>query len=199
MKIEVPGPAGPIEAELDDANDGSGSFAVLCHPHPQYGGTMHDAVLSVLGRVLAGAGVRCLRFNFRGVGGSAGAHDGKGGEVEDLLAVERWLRQEHGPASLILGGYSFGAAVAWQALTSLAPPDQMILIAPPVSFMPFDRRPVGFRLDVFAGDADQFVDANALDVLGDAGIHIIPGADHFFSGKWSDLAAGIEQVLQPAG
>ena len=135
---------------------------------------------------------------------------GHGGGLDDVRtsersssrtidAVERWLRQEHSPAHLILGGYSFGAAVAWQALTSLAPPDQMILIAPPVSFMPSTRRPVGFRLDVFAGDADQFVDAAALNVLGDAGIHIIPGADHFFGGKWGDLAAGIEQVLQPAG
>ncbi len=75
----------------------------------------------------------------------------------------------------------------------------MILIAPPVGMMPFAPQPVAFRLDVFAGDADQFVDADALEVLGDAGIHIIPGADHFFSGRWSELATGIEDALQPAG
>jgi alpha/beta superfamily hydrolase len=196
MKVDIPGPAGLIEARLDDGNDGSQAFAVLCHPHPQYGGTMDDAVLSVLARVLAGAGVRCLRFNFRGVGASAGTHDGKGGEVEDLLAVESWLREEHSPGHLTLGGYSFGAAVVWQALTSLSPPDRMILVAPPVGLMPFARQPVSFGLDVFAGDADQFVDAAALEALSDARIHVIPGADHFFSGKWGDLAAGIEQALQ---
>lgn len=199
MMIEISGPAGPIEARLDDAKNASDAFAVLWHPHPQYGGTMDDAVLSVLGRVLAGTGVRCLRFNFRGVGASAGTHDGRGGEVEDLLAVERWLRQEHGPAHLTLGGYSFGAAVVWQALTTLASPDRMILIAPPVGMMPFAPQQVAFKLDVFAGDSDEFVDADALEALGNARIHIIPGADHFFSGRWSELATGIEDALQQAG
>ncbi|NIP14737.1 MAG: alpha/beta fold hydrolase [Pseudomonadales bacterium] len=198
MKIAIPGPAGPIEADLDDANDTSRAVAVLCHPHPQYGGNMEDAVLSVLARVLSTSGVRCLRFNFRGVGASAGRHDGQGGEADDLRAVEQWLRREHAPDSLILGGYSFGAGVIWQALADLTPPDRVILIAPPVKFMPFPEQPVTFPVDVLAGDADQFVDATALEALNPSGVHVIAGADHFFSGKWGDLAARIEQVLQPA-
>ncbi len=196
MNISIPGPAGPIEAHLDDANEASGAFAVLCHPHPQYGGTMDDAVLSVLARGLTGAGVRCLRFNFRGVGASAGTHDGKGGEVDDLLAAVNWLRKEHLPENLILGGYSFGAGVVWQALARINPPDRVILVAPPLRFMPFAPQPVDFPLDVFAGDADTFVDAAALADLKGARAHVIADADHFFSGKWRDLAAGIEAALQ---
>ena len=195
MLIDVPGPAGALEARLSDSSPADGHYAVLCHPHPQYGGDMNDTVLDILARVLERNGTACLRFNFRGVGGSEGSHDGKGGEVDDVLATVAWLQAEHAPMKLILGGYSFGASMVWQALEKLDTPDRVLLIAPPVAMMDFASQEVNCPVDVFAGDADQYVDPEALAAWQGISAHVIDGADHFFSGKWDRLEAEIAAVL----
>ena len=105
MLIDVPGPMGVLEAQLSGTPSADGQYAVLCHPHPQFGGTMHDPVLDRLAAALERRGVACLRFNFRGVGASAGEHDGAGGEVDDLLAAVALVQAEYTPKTLILGGY----------------------------------------------------------------------------------------------
>jgi alpha/beta superfamily hydrolase len=216
--LNIPSPAGSLEALYEPGFDGGsasataagGVCAVLCHPHPLYGGNMHDGVLDCVANVLRRAGVGCLRFNFRGVGASSGAHDGGAGEVDDLLAAIAWLRTNDRATDrandranqnvdrLWLGGYSFGAYVAWQSLARGASPERVLLVAPPVGRMPFTEQSPGCRVDVFAGDQDEFVDQAALTAWQGVHTHVIAGADHFFSsppGAWEALGREVARAI----
>ena len=191
----VAGPAGALETRLTRPEAPSGGTALLCHPHPQYGGNMNDAVLDVLARELLARGVTVARFNFRGVGRSEGRYDGQGGEAGDVRAMLDWLEAEHGPDAPILGGYSFGAAMAWQACQAGATPSRVLLIAPPVGMMPFEGAPLDCPVAVFAGDQDEFIDAEVLARWQGPEISIIQGANHFFSGRWDQLGAAIRSQI----
>ncbi|MCZ6710176.1 MAG: alpha/beta fold hydrolase [Gammaproteobacteria bacterium] len=195
MLIDVPGPAGVLEAQLSEPPSTGGQYAVLCHPHPQFGGTMHDTVLDILAGALERRGVACLRFNFRGVGASAGEHDGAGGEVDDVLAAVALLQAEYEPTALTLGGYSFGASMVWQALDKLDTPERVLLVAPPVGVMEFNARELDCPVEVFVGDQDQYVEQRALDEWRGVRAHVIGGADHFFSGRWEALDAALNAAL----
>ena len=200
----IPGPAGHIQAMLDDAHTPGENIsntkaqhicAILCHPHPQYGGSMLDGVLQTAVDVLLQHGIDTLRFNFRGVGQSAGMFDQGRGETEDLLAVHDYVQKERAPHATWWFGYSFGAAMIWQALQHSAP-QRALLIAPPVGMMAFnpvakDVPPVA----AVAGDADSYVNIEALQALANTDVHIIPGADHFFSGCHDKLTQTIEQLF----
>lgn len=192
-QITIPGPAGALEARHDGEEDNG--IAVLCHPHPLYGGSMDDGVLAVLADVLHAHGIATLRFNFRGVGRSEGRHDGSGGEVDDLRAAIAWAREAHPDAPLLLGGYSFGASTLCQLLAGAGAPsvERVLLIAPPVGNLPAPEP--GQPTDVFVGDADAFVDPSALAEWHRASIHTLPGADHFFAGEWQALAQAIHGAL----
>jgi alpha/beta superfamily hydrolase len=113
----LPGPAGRLEALLEEPEDSSGSLdgprlcAVLCHPHPLFGGTMHNKVVYRMARGLRRAGIGVLRFNFRGVGASEGVHANSIGEVEDAQAALEWLRARFPETGYALAGFSFGARV----------------------------------------------------------------------------------------
>jgi alpha/beta superfamily hydrolase len=113
----LPGPAGKLEAlleepeDLSDSLDGPRLCAVICHPHPLFGGTMHNKVVYRMARGLRRAGLAVLRFNFRGVGASEGAHANSIGEVEDARAALEWLRSRYPQAGYALAGFSFGARV----------------------------------------------------------------------------------------
>ena len=120
--VNVEGPAGQLEVRVDGDSPGN-IGAVLCHPHPLYGGSMDDMVLEAMSRPLLDAGFQVARFNFRGVGHSEGQHDDGKGEVDDVLAVVAWMR-EQGVEKVILGGYSFGAVVALSAC-HLANPEKL--------------------------------------------------------------------------
>ncbi len=213
--MQVPGPAGTLEVAIDEAAGTDGRYAILCHPHPQYGGSMHDAVLDCLAQALRDSGVRCLRFNFRGVGLSEGAHSGAregaqqaaregvhsgardsdAGEVADLCAIAEWLYQEHSPRTLMLGGYSFGANIVWQALAGGLAAERVLLVAPPLGAMQFAEFTPACPVDVFAGDADQFIDAAALAAWRGVALHRLSGADHFFNGQWDFLRQTIALAL----
>lgn len=195
-RLSLTGPAGAIEAELTGGE--SGPVAVLCHPHPLYGGSMHDAVLDTVARVLSRNGITALRFNFRGVGASAGRHDGGSGEVDDLRAVLGWLAATHPDRPRLLGGYSFGAAVTCALLADpeTAGIERALLVAPPVGRLPVTEPDGRVPVDVFAGDADPFVDIGVLSGWRHARIHPIAGADHFFNGAWSDLEQAIGAALE---
>lgn len=192
--MDIPGPAGALEAQLDRSPAASGRFAVLCHPHPQYGGSMHDAVLDILAGALLADGVCCLRFNFRGVGASEGRSSGGSAEAEDLLAAAAWLRAEHAPDELWLGGYSFGASIVWQAAAAIDA-QRLLLIAPPVGLMQFSDQDLQARIDVFAGDRDDYVDFARLNTLKGATVHQLAGADHFFMGFQDQLRAQIATAI----
>ncbi len=192
--VTIAGPAGPLEAIV--APSQSGRWAVLCHPHSLYGGSMHDAVLDVVDDALAAKGCGRVRFNFRGVGTSAGRFDDGAGETEDLLAVCAWLAAEHAPATLWLAGYSFGASVAWRAHSRLANVERLILVAPPNAMLNLDDgvRPA-MPVTVIAGDADPYCALAAFEAAPDAfDVRPIAGADHFFAGQWDALAAALADL-----
>jgi uncharacterized protein len=200
--LNIPGPAGSLEAWLEQPTapcPGSSRAAVLCHPHPLYGGTMHDGVLDVVAQSLLGAGVSCLRFNFRGTGASTGSHSGGPGEREDLGAAIAWVRAELAPHAVWLAGYSFGASVVWDYLVAEGAPtahiERALLIAPPNAAMSFAPGDPGCPVDAIAGSADHFVDAAALTGLTAVTPHILGGADHFFSGDSRTLAQTLARVI----
>lgn len=193
--LALDGPAGPLEARYDAAAGTPGAQAVLCHPHPRYGGSMHDAVLAILADALLDAGIGVLRFNFRGVGASAGRHDDGVGEVADLLAAADWLVATHPEARLWAGGYSFGAWVAWQALDRGLAPQRTLLVAPPVGALQFPSRPGETATDVVIGSRDDFADPNALEAWSGVTLHRIDGADHFFNGHHDELARALREII----
>jgi uncharacterized protein len=195
IDVNIPGPSGPLEAVLSRPVRAAGTAAVLCHPHPLYGGTMHDAVLECLARVLVDTGVTCLRFNFRGVGASAGRFSGGAGELDDLAAAVDWIAREERPARLWLGGYSFGAHVVWQAAGRALAAERMLLVAPPNGAMAFAAQRPPCPVDAFFGSADAFVDAEGLAALPGVTAHVVLGADHFFTGVLDELEARIRSAI----
>ena len=191
----ISGPAGALEARVEAG--GSDRWAILCHPHPLYGGSMHDAVLDTVATVLAEQDIGRVRFNFRGVGASDGQYDGGRGEADDLVAVRDWLAAEHAPEELWVCGYSFGSNVVWRARTRIPEARRTLLIAPPVGAMEFTppNDAEAATVTVVAGDRDAFVDLDALrQWSGERGeVRIVAGADHFFAGRWDALAAVLRE------
>ena len=193
--IFIEGPAGPLEASFEGGN---GAAAVLAHPHPQMGGTMHDAVLDTAARQLLERDIACLRFNFRGAGASAGQYDNGDGERDDLRAALQWLTaQAEGPLTFV--GYSFGSWVGTRVIEEdAADLAHVMLIAPPIGMMSYPDLATSAQIDVFAGTADQYVDLDAARTWADrngATVHSIEGADHFFGGHWDALGAAIAGAL----
>lgn len=165
--------------------------AVVCHPHPLYGGSMDLPLLRTLAACLAAAGCAVLRFNFRGVGESAGAWSDGPGEVADLAAAVAAARAEFPARPLGLAGWSFGALVAlnWQSATKGGEP--LVGIAPPARIGPGLALPdpaslAPARRLLLVGSRDQFADTGALEayagVVG-AEVRVLPGSDHFFFGR----------------
>ncbi len=128
------GPAGALEciADVPEPEVERPGTIVLCHPHPQHGGTMHNKVVTILERSMRELGLRTVRFNFRGVGDSEGQFDDGYGETDDLFAVAEWVRQTRPDDGLWLGGFSFGAYIALRAAQNLRL-GQLISIAPAVN------------------------------------------------------------------
>lgn len=208
--INIDGPAGRLEAlwhqtsaGVDNSTasakrTGGNRCALLGHPHPQYGGSMHDGVLAIAADVLSAQGIAHLRFNFRGVGASDGEFDHGKGESDDLCAAWQWLTDQANPTeskwdSMLLIGYSFGAATAWSARGRCPNVQQLLLIAPPTQAMAFPGETDGLITQVIVGDADTYCDHNALP--SGATTQVISGADHFFSGCADELGDAISAVL----
>lgn len=201
----IDGPAGKLEVVLHDGNE-RGPFskddyyAVIAHPHPLYGGTMDNKVVTTLARIYRELGIAVARFNFRGVGASEGNHDNGDGEVQDLLAAAKHLQSGCSGSRLLIAGYSFGAAVAAAASVE-ALPAHLLLVAPPVGRYPF--APEGaFPCPVLMvlGDRDDLVDAQqaqhwARALSSPAECRVIAGADHFFDGNLKDLTESVAPVL----
>ena len=194
----VGGSAGRLRIKFSPSSNGR--WAILCHPHPLYGGTMDDAVLEVARDSFAAAGGGTVLFNFRGVGGSDGVYDDGRGEVDDVLAIVDWLHQTRSPPQApALAGYSFGASVAWRAAAQ-RDVAAVVLIAPPMGTLPFPAID-GIPAAVVMGSEDAFVDAAALrewretHAAGTVEVIEIDGADHFFGGHRSALRGALDDVL----
>ena len=116
QQVSIGGPAGRLEAVVETPADSAPIGAVVvCHPHPQHGGTMRNKVVHTLARAFVRMGFAALRFNFRGTEGSEGQYDDGIGELDDALAALAWMRTEISVGPLWLGGFSFGAAIAIRA------------------------------------------------------------------------------------
>lgn len=180
-----------LEGLLDKPADQPRALAVVCHPHPLQQGAMTNKVAYILARAFNDLGALSLRFNFRGVGKSAGHYDNGVGETEDALAALDWLAAQHPGLPLWLGGFSFGAYVALRA-QSLRPIERLVTVAPAV-----ERFDVTIKLPtmpwlLIQGDADEVVSPQAtFDWV--AGLHVKPqlvvlkGAGHFFHGRLNDV------------
>ena len=202
VRQSVPGPAGNIECAVDSPVGPVHGVAVVCHPHPQHGGTLDNKVVQTLARAFVQLGWRSVRFNFRGIGASEGAWDDGVGEVDDALAViaAHAPAQGAGPEAFILAGFSFGAYVAAQAaarLPALARPGRMVLVGP--STQKQVMAPVPADTLVIHGEADDVVPLSAtLDWARPQALPVIvfPGVGHFFHGQLALLKAVVVQQLQ---
>jgi uncharacterized protein len=207
-RLAIEGPAGALQALIETPQTEHGepltvpAFAVVCHPHPLFGGTLDNKVVHTVARAFEHLGAPAIRFNFRGVAASAGSYDEGRGESEDTLAIIEFGRQRWPGAPLWLAGFSFGGAVAAQ-IAAAAKAERLVLVAPGITRLEradFDAaraaQPTCPWL-IVQGDADDVVPAPA--VLGWAAarqplpgvpapvVTVLPGAGHFFHGRINEL------------
>ena len=200
--VTIEGPAGPLEARVDDPSPGvtPSVVGVVCHPHPLYGGTLHNKVVHTLAQALQERGAPTLRFNFRGVGQSAGRYDGGPGELDDAMAACRWAQRHWGCETLWLAGFSFGSAVCLEAADAVHP-RALVTVAPPVGRIIVTpvRRPACPWLVVHGGH-DELVDVAAVRDGVDGfdeppTLKVLPSAEHFFHGQLRELRAAVVEFL----
>jgi uncharacterized protein len=214
---EIPGPVGPLEALIDEPPlergvnadglvehgqaDGLHAAVVIGHPHPQYGGTMHTKAVFQAAKAFSRMGCAVLRFNFRGVGTSAGSFDDGAGEMDDYRAAVDFMRARHPGVPLWAAGMSFGA---WIALTAGAADPRvstLVGICPPLSHYDFEAVRTSPKPKFFVqGERDercplkdmQAFYASAADPKE---LVIIDAADHLFDGKLTEVAEALEDLL----
>ncbi|MEJ2234212.1 MAG: alpha/beta fold hydrolase [Syntrophobacterales bacterium] len=165
---------------------------VISHPHPLYGGSMHNNVVESLVQAYQQAGYTTLRFNFRGVGGSQGEYDNGQGEQEDVKAAVHYLG-ERGKNAVDLAGYSFGAWVNALARPEKDTVQRMVMVSPPVAFLDFgSAEPLPQLQLVIAGSRDEIAPPELIKTIlpnwsSSARLEIIEGADHFYGGHTGKL------------
>jgi alpha/beta superfamily hydrolase len=203
QRLDIAGPAGKLESIFEFPGDGEilGS-AVVCHPHPQHGGTMHNKVAHTLARAFVRSGFAVLRFNFRGTEGSEGEYDHGNGELEDALAAMDWIRDRQPDLPLWLAGFSFGAAIAVRAAVEQR-------IAGLVSVAPAIYRFAGNLVGqpecpwlIIQGDEDELVAVDEtvewVDSLAPGPeLLIMTGAEHFFHGRLHELREAVMEFVRP--
>ncbi|HEV7239726.1 MAG TPA: alpha/beta fold hydrolase [Thermoanaerobaculia bacterium] len=191
---------GRLEALYRELQDPAG-IAIVCHPHPLGGGTLHNKVVFRAARGLEVANVATLRFNFRGVGASGGKHDEGEGEVDDVNTAIEWMKRKHPGLKLIVGGFSFGAWVSSRAACERPDVDAVFLIGTPVNKYDFGylrscEKPMLF----IHGTQDEHGDVAKLEKLvphvRNAETVIITGADHFFTKQLEALEETIHGWAQ---
>jgi uncharacterized protein len=197
--------SGDLTLEGLIANPGGGApAAVVCHPHPMYGGSMFNNVVDAILVAMWQAGYATLRFNFRGVGSSEGEHDGGPGEVDDSVAAVTFLLAQPGVRreGAVMAGYSFGAMVAVSAGYERAEIARIVAVALPLA-MADARIPDGASKPVLlvSGDHDSYSPVAGLKTLkskiGDsARLEIVAGTDHFFGGREAELSRVIADALK---
>ncbi len=196
---QVTGPAGPLAVAVDHPVGPSRGVALLTHPHPLHGGTMDNKVVQTLARAHVLAGWTAVRFNFRGVGQSAGQYAEGVGEADDLLAVHRhWVGQQ----AWCLAGFSFGAYVASRFLSQQSEPSLSSLVLVGLAASRFDVPPLAPELRpktlILHGDEDDTVPLQAaLDWAKPqhVAVTVLPGVTHFFHGHLPWLRDVVQRHL----
>ncbi len=205
-EVVLQGPAGRLEASLwvSEANESSGPVrlaGLVCHPHPLYGGTMHNKVVFQVARTLHALGLPVLRFNFRGVGLSQGKHDGGRGEQDDVRAALRYLSGQFPQSRVVLAGFSFGAWVGLRVGCEESCVVDLIGVGLPadnsdLSYLKYCTKPKLF----VQGTADPYgaranVEALYAQMPEPRALVFVEGADHFFTGRLDAVDAAIRQWL----
>lgn len=175
--------------------------AVICHPHPLYGGNMGHPVVRALETGLQRAGLTTLRFNFRGVGESTGSYGGGNGEADDLRAAVKHLIETAAVERVTVAGYSFGAMVILRAGPAMPDVDRLVAVAPPLSFFDLKELSGCTKPKLFIlGDGDRYCSVDELDrqlaLVGDPKQRrILAGADHFLYGDEPAIAAAVADFV----
>jgi uncharacterized protein len=201
VREQIAGPAGPIECAIDRPPEAARGLAVVCHPHPQFGGTLDNKVVQTIARSCLELGWASVRFNFRGIGASAGVWDEGRGEVDDALAVlSAWrARDEFAGKPLLLGGFSFGAFVAVEAAHRLPPdmkPRRLVLVGPSTEKQQLADVPADTL--VIHGEVDDVVPLAATLAWArpqHLPVVVFPGVGHFFHGQIALLKKTIVREL----
>jgi uncharacterized protein len=204
--VALAGPSGALEALIETpATDGvvaaPAAFGVICHPHPLHGGTMDNKVVWTLARAFQEHGAPTIRFNFRGVGASAGSYDGGEGEVADALAMVAHGHTRWPGAALWLAGFSFGGVVALRAAAA-ARPALLVTVAPGITTIPVGAAPTPeCPWLIVQGETDDVVPAAAVSAWARAlrpppQLIVLPGAGHFFHGRINQLRDTVLDFLQ---
>src|SRR5277367_685790 len=203
--IELLGPAGRIEALLNTGKEDARYAAVVSHPHPLFGGTMHNKVVYHAMKSFQSFGIPVLRFNFRGAGLSEGKHDNGYGEVGDLRAALDWMQQEY-QRPILFAGFSFGAFVGLKACCGDERVKGIAALGLPVSaggreyryrFLSNCAQPKLF----ISGTEDEFgpqleVEAVVAQAMSPAELVMVPGANHFFSGKLEFMQEALSSWIE---
>jgi uncharacterized protein len=188
-----------LEGLLDRVGGDRG--VVITHPHPQYGGTMHNNVVESLVKAYGKAGYTTLRFNFRGMGGSEGHYDEGVGEQVDVGSAVAYLKRM-GMNSVDLAGYSFGAWVNAQAVGDLNHVARMIMVSPPVNFMDFTFLKYTPQIQlIIAGSRDDIAPPDMIQKMlfgwnKASELHVIQGADHFYRGATGEIESIVGDFLK---
>jgi alpha/beta superfamily hydrolase len=198
-RLTVAGPAGPIEVVRNVPGPALWGIALVCHPHPLQGGTLDNKVVQTLAKTFFALGYVAVRFNFRGVGGSAGVFDEGIGETDDALAVLGDARTRFGQAlPIALAGFSFGSYVQTRVASRVSP-ERLVLVAAAVKRFPVES--VGPDTIVIHGEEDDVVplaDVFAWARPQQLPIVVFPGCGHFFHGRLPQLARTVT-ALWPKG
>src|SRR5579871_1617051 len=216
-RLAIEGPAGPLQALIETPQTGHGealtvpAFAVVCHPHPLFGGTLDNKVVYTVARAFEQLGAPAIRFNFRGVAASGGSYDEGRGESEDALAIIGFGRQRWPGVPLWLAGFSFGGAVAAR-IAAAARPERLVLVAPGITRLEradFDAARAAqphCPWLIVQGDADDVVPAPAVlewartraprPPVPAPQLAVLPGAGHFFHGRLNELRDAVLAFLR---
>jgi len=198
---EIAGPAGPLEALLDEPAGEARAVAVFGHPHPLHGGTMHTKALYQAAKAMPRIGVAALRFNFRGVGSSAGTFDAGPGEKEDFKAAITFVNERFGDLPIWAAGMSFGS---WIAMTAGAEDPRVSLqlaIAPPVDRYDFDAlKTCTLPKFIIHGESDELISIKEIrkfyaQLPEPKELVTIEDANHLFEGKTSLVGDAVEDLL----
>lgn len=195
-RMSIAGPAGALELALNLPAQAPRGIALIAHPHPLQGGTMDNKVVQTLAKTFAGLGYVSVRFNFRGVGGSAGTFDDGAGETDDALAALAHARAGYGDVPVALAGFSFGTFVQTRVARQVTA-ERMALIAPAVAR--FGTATVAADTIVIHGEEDDVValaDVFAWARPQQLPIIVFPGCGHFFHGRLPQLQRVISGMWQ---
>jgi alpha/beta superfamily hydrolase len=197
--VRIPVAHGHLEALLKEPEGAPHGAAVVCHPHPLYGGTMHTKAVYRAAQALSEAGLVALRFNFRGVGASTGTYEEGIGERDDVVAALDWLEEGYPHLPLIAGGFSFGSMVGLSVGAKDERVDGLLGMGLPIGNPDYDFSYLGETrkpLLVVQGENDEFGPGpEAARVLSKLGSHVtlvrVPGADHYFTDRLDELRAAV--------